>query len=182
MYFNWRLITILYWFCHTSTWICQRCTHVSHPDPSSHLPLCTIPLLFHMLSRLVIAFLSNSKSLLISWLQSSSAVILEPPKMKSITVSIISPSTCHEVMGLDAMILVFWMLSFKRAFSLSSFTFIKRLFRSSLLSAICFLPLEWYCLHIWGCYCFSLQSWFQLVIHPARHFEFVYLLFISAFK
>ena len=95
-----------------------------------------ISLLFNMLSRLVITFLSRSKRLLISWLQSSSAVILEPPKIKSLTVSTVSPSICHEVMGLDAMILVFWMLSFKSTFSLSSFTFIKRLFSSSLLSAI----------------------------------------------
>ena len=64
-------------------------------------------LLFNMLSRLVITFLPRSKSLLISWLQSPSAVILEPPKIKSLTVSIVSPSICHEVMGLDAMLLVF---------------------------------------------------------------------------
>ena len=64
-------------------------------------------LLFSMLSRLVIAFLPKSKHLLISWLQSPSAVILEPPKIKSVTVSIVSPSICHEVMGPDAMILVF---------------------------------------------------------------------------
>ena len=89
-------------------------------------------LLFNMLSRLVIAFLPRSKHLLISWLQSSSSVILEHKKIKSVTVSTISPSICHEVMGPDAMILVFWMLSFKPTFSLSSFTFIKRLFNSSL--------------------------------------------------
>ena len=89
-----------------------------------------------MLSRLVIGFLSRSKHLLISWLQSPSAVIWEPPKIKSATVSILFPSTCHEVIGLDAMILVFWMLSFKLTYSLSTFTFIKRLFSSSLLSAI----------------------------------------------
>ena len=64
-------------------------------------------LLFNMLSRFVIAFLPRSKGLLISWLQSPSAVILEPPRIKSNTVSIVSPSICHEVMGLDAMILVF---------------------------------------------------------------------------
>ena len=58
-------------------------------------------LLFNMLSRLVIAFLPRSKRLLISWLQSPSAVILEPPKIKSATVSIVSPFICHEVMGLD---------------------------------------------------------------------------------
>ena len=91
-------------------------------------------LLFNMLSRLVITFLLRSKRLLITWLQSPSAVILEPKKIKS--VSTVSPSICHEVMGPDAMILVFWMLSFKPTFSLSSFTFIKRLFSSSLLSAI----------------------------------------------
>ena len=64
-------------------------------------------LLFNMLSRLVIAFLPRSKCLLISWLQSSSEVILEPKKIKSLTVSIVSPSVCHEVMGLHVMILVF---------------------------------------------------------------------------
>ena len=66
-----------------------------------------MPLLFNMLSRLVIAFLPRSKHLLISWLQSPSAVILEPEKIKSLTASIVSPSICHEVMGPDAMILVF---------------------------------------------------------------------------
>ena len=60
-----------------------------------------------MLSRLVIAFLPRSKCLLISWLQSPYAVILEPPKIKSLTVSIVSPSISHEVVGPDAMILVF---------------------------------------------------------------------------
>ena len=64
-------------------------------------------LLFNMLSRFVIAFLPRSKHLLISWLQSPSTVILEPKKIKSVTVSIVSPSVCHEVMGVDAMILVF---------------------------------------------------------------------------
>ena len=76
-------------------------------------------LLFNMLSRLVISFLPRSKHLLISWLQSPSAVILEPRKIKSATVFTVSPSICHEVMGLDAMILVFWILSFKPTFSLS---------------------------------------------------------------
>ena len=66
-----------------------------------------ISLLFNMLSRLDITFLPRSKRLLISWLQSPSAVILEPPKINSLTVSIVSPSICREVMGLDAMILVF---------------------------------------------------------------------------
>ena len=91
-------------------------------------------LLFNMLSRLIIAFLPKSKRLLISQLQSPSAVIWEPKKIKSFTVSIVSPSICHKVRGLDAMIFDFWMLSFKPAFPLSSF--IKRLFNSSWLSAI----------------------------------------------
>ena len=66
-----------------------------------------ISLLFNMLSRLVITFLPRSKRLLISWLQAPSAVILEPPKIKSDTVSTVSPSLFHEVMGPDAVILVF---------------------------------------------------------------------------
>ena len=95
-------------------------------------------LLLNMLSSIfwicleyVITFLPRSKRLLISWLQSPSAVILEPRKMKSSTVSTVFPSICHEVMGPDAMIFVFWTLSFKPTFLLSSFTFIKRLFSSS---------------------------------------------------
>ena len=70
-------------------------------------------LIFNMLSRLVITFLPRKKCLLISWLQSPSAMILDPRKIKSATVS---PSICHEVMGPDAMILVFWKLSFKPTF------------------------------------------------------------------
>ena len=71
-------------------------------------PVCKVmSLLFNMLSRFVIAFLSRSKHLLISWLQSPSAVILEPKKIKSVTVSIVFPAICREVMGPDAMILVF---------------------------------------------------------------------------
>ena len=64
-------------------------------------------LLFNTLSSFVIAFLPRTKRRLISWLKSPSAVILEPKKIKSVTVSIVSPSICHEVIGLDAMILVF---------------------------------------------------------------------------
>ena len=112
-------------------------------------------LLFNMLYRLVIAFLPRSKCLLISWLQSPSAVILEHKKRKSVTVSFVSPSICHEVMGPDATIFALWMLSSflffyyfiwflnlkhcissKPDFSLSSFTFIRRLFTSFLPSAI----------------------------------------------
>ena len=66
-----------------------------------------VSLLFNMLPRIFIAFLQRSKHLLISWLQSLSAVILEPKKIKSVTVSIVSLSICHEVIGLDDMILVF---------------------------------------------------------------------------
>ena len=89
-------------------------------------------MLLNMLSRLVVALLPSSKCLLLPWLQLPSAVILEPPKIKSDTVS---TSICHEVMGPDAMTLVSWMLNFKPTFSLSSFTYIKRFF-SSFLSAI----------------------------------------------
>ena len=93
-------------------------------------------LLFNTLSRFVITFLPRVKCLLISWLQSPSTVILELKKIKSVTVSTLSPSICHEVIGPDSMILDFWMLSFKPAFSLSSFILIKKLFSSSSLSAI----------------------------------------------
>ena len=80
-------------------------------------------LLYNILSRLVITFLPRSKHLLISWLQSASAVTLESPKIKSFTVSTVSPSISHEVMGPDAMMLVFWMLSFKPIYSLFLFHF-----------------------------------------------------------
>ena len=93
-------------------------------------------LVFNTLSRFVIAFFPRSKRLLISWLQSPSAVILEPKKIKSLTALTFTPSICHKVMEPDAIILVFWMLNFKPAFSLSSFTHIKRLFSSSSLYAI----------------------------------------------
>jgi len=99
--------------------------------------------IFSELSRLVIAFLSRCKHLLISWLQSPSAVILESKKIKSVTVSIVSSSICHEMMHKEAMILVFLMLSFKPAFSLSSLTFIKELFSSSSFSVIRVLSYRW---------------------------------------
>ena len=86
-----------------------------------------LSLLFNTLSRFVITFLPRSKCLLISWLQSPSAVIFKPNKIKSATVSIFSPPICHEMTGPDAKIFVFQMLSFEPTFSLSSFTFIKRL-------------------------------------------------------
>ena len=119
-------------------------------------------LVFNTLSRFVIAFLPWSKQLLISWLQSLSAMILEAKNVKSVTTSTVSPTICHEVMELDAMILVFWMLSFKSAFQ-------SRLSPSSrgFLVPLHFLPLDMPLLHIWGCWYFSQKSWFQLVIHPA---------------
>ena len=93
-------------------------------------------LLFNRVSMLVITYPPRSKRLLISWLQSPSAVILEAAKIKSDTVSTVSPSIFHEMMGPDTMILFFCMLSFKPGFSLYSFTLIKRLFSSSSFSAI----------------------------------------------
>ena len=122
-------------------------------------------LLLNMLSRLVITFLSRSKCLLISRLHTPSAVILEPPQNNVWHCIHNSPSISYEVIGPDAMILVFWMLSLKTMFSQSSFTFIKRLFSSSSLSAIKVCHL-----HIWGYWYFSWQSWFQLVLLPAKTF------------
>ena len=114
-----------------------------------------ISLLFNTLSRFPTVFLPRSKCLLISWLQSPSTVILEPKKIKSVTVSIVFPSTCHEVIRPDARIFIFWMLSFSQLFhaplSPSS--------RGSLVP-LHFLPLGWYNLHIWGCWYFPWQSWF----------------------
>ena len=95
-----------------------------------------VSLLFNILLRFVIAFLPRSKHFLISWLQSPSALILEPKKINFVTATSFHPSVCREVMGPDATVLVFFMLSFKPAFSLSSFTLIRRLFRSPLLSVI----------------------------------------------
>ena len=83
----------------------------------------------------VVTLLPRSKCLLISWL-SQSSVILELKKIKSAIVPIFPPSICHEVMGADTMIFIFWMLSFKPPFSLYSFTFIKKLVISSSLSVI----------------------------------------------
>ena len=123
-----------------------------------------MPLLFNMLSRLVIVFLPMSMRFLILWLQSPSAVILEPRKLISVTVSIVSPSVCHEVMELDAMIFFFGILSFKPEFSPSSFTYIKRLFSSSFLSAIRVILSAYRRLLI-----FLLKSWFQLLLHPVWH-------------
>ena len=112
-------------------------------------------LLFIMLSRLVITFVPRSKLFcfffLISWLQSPCAVIFEPPKIKSNTVSTFSPSICHGVTGLDAMIFVFWMLSCKP-------TFYSPLSSRGFLVPLHFLPEVWCHLYIWGYWYFSQQS------------------------
>ena len=92
-------------------------------------------LLFNELSRFVIAFLPRNECLLISWLHCHLQWFWNPRKWNQTLFPLFSSSICHKVMGLDAMIFVFWMLSFKPAFSLSSFIFIKRLFSSSSLFA-----------------------------------------------
>ena len=90
------------------TWLGYRDKVMKNTDNMHSVHFSKVmSLLFNMLSRLVIIFLPRSMRLLISWLQSPSAVILEPPKIKSDTVSTVSPSICHEVMRQDAMILVF---------------------------------------------------------------------------
>ena len=118
-------------------------------------------LLFNMLSRLITAFLPRSKCLLVSWWQSHLKWFWSPKK----SVSIVSPSICHEVMGLDAMILVFWCWVLSHLF----YSLLSLSLRGFLVPLHC-LPLEWYHLHIWGCWYFSWQSWFQLMTHPAWHF------------
>ena len=120
---------------------------------------------FNMLSMFVISFHQKNKCLLILWLQSLPTVILELKKIKSVTISTFPLLFDMKRLGLDAMILVFWKLSFKLSFLLSSFSSS----RGSLVP-IGFLPLEWCHLHIWGCWYFSWQSWFQLVIHLVQHF------------
>ena len=92
-------------------------------------------LLFNTLSSFVIAFPPRSQCLLISWLKSPSAVILESKKIKSVTVSIVFPSICHELMGLDEMIFIFWILSFKPALHAP----LSPLWRGSLIIPLCFL-------------------------------------------
>ena len=89
-------------------------------------------LFFNMLSKFVIVFLPRSKHLLISWLQSTSAAIWECKNVKIFTISIVSLSIYHEVIGMNVMIFIFWILIFKPTLSFSSFTFIKRLFSSPL--------------------------------------------------
>ena len=130
-------------------------------------------LLFYMLSRFVVTFLSRRKGLWISWLQLPFIVILKPKKTKFVTVSIVFPTICHKVMGPGVMILVFWILNFKSAFPLFSFTFIKRLFSFSSLAAIRLVSSAYLRLLT-----FSPGSWFQLLIHPTWNFAW-YTLNIS---
>ena len=124
-------------------------------------------LLLNMQSKLVIAFLPRSKHLLNTWLQSSSAVILEPPPNEVCQCFHCIPIYLPWSHGTRCHILAFWMLSFKPVFPLSSLTFIQRLFSSSLLSAI-----SKYHLYIWGHWYFSQWSWFQpgIKLLPAWHF------------
>ena len=122
-----------------------------------------ISLLFNMLPRFFITFIPKSKHLLISGPQSLSTGILEPKKMKSVTVSIVSPSICHEVIGIVAMILIFkcWILSqlFHSPLSLSSSS-----------PSTIRLVLGWCHLNIWSYWYFSRKSWFQSVIHLVWYF------------
>ena len=120
-------------------------------------------LLSNMPSRFVITFLP-SRHLLISWLRSLSIVIFGVQENKYYCFYFF-PFYLHEVMGPDPVILVFWMLSFKPTFSLP----ISPSLKCSLIP-LHFLPLEWYHVHIWGCWYFFWQAWFQLVIYVAQHF------------
>ena len=149
--------------------------HLSHPfmTTGNTIALTTwtfvgkvMSLLFNLLSRFIIVLLPGSQCLLTSRLQSPSAVILEARKIKSLTVSIVSPCIFQEEMELDVMILVFWMLSFNQLFlsPLSPFS------RGSLVPLL-FQPKGLCYLHIWGYWCFSRQFWFQLLLHPPQHFS-----------
>ena len=124
-------------------------------------------LLFNTLARFVIAFLPRSKHFWISWQQSLSTLILEPKKIKSVTASTFSHIYAMKWWNRMPWSLYFecWVLNqlFHSPLSSSS--------RDSLVP-LHFLPFEWYHLHIWGCWYFSWQSWFQLVSHPAYHFTF----------
>ena len=122
--------------------------------------------------KFFIGFLPRSKCL--NFMAAVTIVVIsEPKKIKSVILSIVSPSIYHEVMGLDAMIFIFWMLSFKPAFSLS----LSASSRGSLVP-LHFLTSGWCHLHIWGYWYFSQQSWFQLELHPVWHFTW-YTLHIS---
>ena len=153
------------------------------------LCLQMMSLLLNTMSRFVIAFLPRGRRLLISWLQSPSPLILEPKIIKSVSAFTSPLFIYHEVMRVDALILIFWMLRFSQIFHSppSAAT------RGSLVP-LHVLPLEWYRLHMWGCWYFSQQPWFQLVISPAGHFTWcslpksyinrlaVYSLFVLLFQ
>ena len=131
------------------------------------LSICTfvsklMSLLFNMLLRFVIAFLPRNKCLLVTWLQSPSTVIFEPKK-RNLSLFQVFPLLLPWSGGTRCHDLRFMNLNFKPAFSVFSL-------RGSLVP-LCFLPLESYYLHIWGCWYFSRQSWFQVMIHPAQHFD-----------
>ena len=141
------MLSLLYGLTYICTWLLKKQQKQNKQTNKQNIALTLWSFVgkgmfcsFNIQSRLVIAFLPRRKRLLSSWLQSPSAVILQPKKIKSVTVSIVSPSICHEMIGPDTMIFwrpwSSWMLSFKPAFSLSSFTFIKRFFSYSLLYAV----------------------------------------------
>ena len=162
------MLSFLYGPNLTSIHRCEKNHSIDYTD------LCrkVMSLIFNMLSRFVIAFFPRSKHLLFSWLQPQSAVILEPKKIKSVTVSIVSPPICHEdgTVGHD---LSFWMLSFKAVFSRSSFTFIKKLFSSFSLSAMRVVSSAYLRLLI-----FLPAILIPAVLHPTWHFAWC-TLFIS---
>ena len=122
-------------------------------------------LLLNMLGSFSIAFLPKDKCLLISWLQSSSVVILEPKKIKCATVSTFLPIYLPWSNGTGHQNLSFLDVEFEANFFTISFHH-----HQDSLVPLCFLPLDWYHLHFWSCWYFSRKSLFQLVIHPAWHF------------
>ena len=146
---------------HIYTWLSGKTTALTTRTFVSKVT----SLFFNMLSRFVIAFLPRSKRLLISWLWSPSTMILEPKKIKPVTVFTVSPFICHKAMGPNAVILVFWMLSFKAPF----LSLVSPSSRGSLVP-LHFLSLGCCHLHTWGYWYFSQQSWFQPVLHPVWYF------------
>ena len=124
-----------------------------------------ITLLFNMLSMFIIAFLPKEQASFNFMAAFTVCIDFGAQENKIYHCFHSSPSICNEVMGPDAAIFITWMLSFKPDFH----SCLSPLSRGSLVP-FCFLPLEWYHLHIWDCWYFSWQSWFQLVIHPACHF------------
>ena len=146
---------------------------ISHPYMTTGKPITStiwsfvgklMSLLYNMLSTFVTAFLPRSKHLLISWLQSLAAVSFEAQENKVCHCFYFLPIYLNEVIGLNVMIFIFWMLSLKPAFLLSSSPS-----STDSLVPLHFLPLEWYDL-IWSCWYFSQQSWSELLLHSAQHF------------